>query len=139
MVKKTIKYTDYSGNEREEDFYFNISKAELTKMEASEVGGLKQYLERITMSQDNVAIMEYFTKFIHMAYGEKSPDGRRFIKSEQLSTEFEQTEAYSELIIELLSDPKIASDFINSILPRDLIEAAKKAQGNPTIKELPLA
>lgn len=126
MLKKEIRYTDYSGNEREEDFYFNISRAELTMMEASKVGGLKQYLERIVKCKDNVAIMDYFKDIIHMAYGEKSDDGRRFIKSEELATAFEQTEAYSELVVELLGNPKIASDFINAILPKEIVQAAAK-------------
>lgn len=126
MLKKTITYVDYDGNNRTEDHFFNISKAELTMMEASKTGGMKQYLERIVQTQDNVAIMEMFREIIHKAYGEKSPDGRRFVKSEDLSVAFEQTEAYSELIMELLGDAGKASEFINAILPADVMEAAAK-------------
>lgn len=126
MLKKTITYVDYDGNNRTEDHFFNISKAELTMMEASKTGGMRQYLERIVQTQDNVAIMEMFREIIHKAYGEKSPDGRRFVKSEDISIGFEQTEAYSELIMELLGDAGKASEFINAILPADVMEAAKK-------------
>lgn len=138
MLKKTIKYTDYDGNEREEDFYFNISKAELARMESSVLGGFKKYLEKITQAQDNVSIMKTFKELVHMSYGEKSADGRRFIKSEELSTSFEQTEAYSELIIELLSDDGVAAaKFVQGILPKDVLDAAELGLDKSNIKMLP--
>lgn len=122
MIKKTITYTDYNDVERTEDHYFNISKAELVMMENSVIGGMKQRLEKIIQSQDNVAIMDVFKDLIHRSYGVKSDDGKRFIKSEQIVNEFEQTEAYSELVMELLGNPDAASNFINSILPKDLLQ-----------------
>lgn len=121
MLKKTITYTDYDGVERKEDFYFNLSKAELIMMESSVVGGMKQRLEKIVQSKDEVSIMETFKDLIHRSYGVKSDDGKRFIKSEELSTEFEQTEAYSVLVMEILSGADAASNFINAILPKDLM------------------
>lgn len=134
MLKKTIKYVDYDGNQREEDFYFNLSRAELTMMENSEIGGMKKRLERIVQSQDTVAIMGTFKDFIHRSYGEKSADGKRFIKSEELSTAFEQTEAYSELIMEILSDEHFAATFITEIMPAQLVDEAKK-QGLVSLPE----
>lgn len=131
MLKKTITYTDYDDVVRTEDHYFNLSKAELIMMDSSVVGGLKQRLERIIQSKDNVAIMEVFKDLIHRSYGRKSDDGKRFIKSEELSTEFEQTEAYSELVMELLSDPDKAAAFINAIMPKGLAQDAGKS-GNVT-------
>lgn len=122
MLKKTITYTDYNDVERTEDFYFNLSKAELIMMETSTAGGLKQRLEKIVQTQDNVAIMEIFRDLIHRAYGEKSADGKRFVKSDELSTAFEQTEAYSELVMELMGDAEKASIFINSIIPAGLVD-----------------
>lgn len=119
MLKKTITYTDYNDETRTEDFYFNLSKAELTLMEASKVGGMKNYLERIIQTKDVTAIAEMFKDIIHMSYGEKSPDGKRFIKSEDLSVAFEQTEAYSELVMELLNAEN-AAKFINGIMPKDI-------------------
>lgn len=125
MLKKTIKYTDYNGNEREEDFYFNITKAELAMMEASRLGGFQAYLEKIMQTQDTVALMETFRDLIRLAYGEKSDDGRRFIKSDELSSGFEQTEAYSNLIMEFLQEPNVVSDFFKGVLPKDLFEQAE--------------
>lgn len=127
MLKKTISYTDYDGNERKEDFYFNLSKAELAMMESSVVGGMRKRLEKIVQARDEVSIMELFKDLIHRSYGVKSPDGKRFVKSEELSTEFEQTEAYSELVMEILSGADAAAKFVNGLFPAELakeIEAA---------------
>lgn len=120
MLKKTIAYTDYNGEDRKEDFYFNLSKAELVMMESSVVGGMRQRLEKIVQSRDEVSIMEMFKDLIHRSYGVKSDDGKRFIKSEELATQFEQTEAYSELVMEILSGADAAANFINAIIPRDI-------------------
>lgn len=122
MLKKTISYTDYDDVERTEDYYFNLSKAEIIMMDSSVVGGLRRRLEKIINSKDSVAIMEVFKDLIHRSYGEKSDDGKRFVKSEEISTAFEQTEAYSELVMELLSDPDSAAKFVNGILPKGLIK-----------------
>lgn len=124
MLKKTITYTDYNDVERTEDHYFNLSKAEIVMMENSVIGGMKQRLEKIVQSQDNVEIMEVFKDLIRRSYGVKSDDGRRFIKSEAIYMEFEQTEAYSELVLELLGNPDKASEFINAILPKGLLQEA---------------
>lgn len=141
MLKKTIKYTDYNDVERTEDFYFNISKAELIMMDSEVVGGMRQHLERISQTQDNVAIMEVFKDLIHRSYGERSPDGKRFVKSEEMATAFEQTEAYSELVMELLSNPEVAANFVNAILPKGLVDEAAKeaAKTASSITELPPA
>lgn len=120
MLKKTVSYTDYDGNERTEDFYFNINKAELTMMEMSEHGGLEKKLDRIIKSQDAPEIMNTFKELILSSYGTKSPDGKRFIKSKELRDEFEQTEAYSIIFMEILTDPNASSAFISGILPKDL-------------------
>lgn len=117
MLKKTISYTDYDGNLRTEDFYFNLSKAEVTEMELSAEGGLSKMLEKIVASQDSKRIMEIFKDIILKAYGEKSPDGKRFIKNQELREGFAQTEAYSELFMELATNADAASSFINGIVP----------------------
>ena len=118
MLKKTITYTDYNGTERTEDFYFNLSKAEVTEMELSVNGGLTNMIEKIVASQDSKEIVTLFKEIILKAYGEKSPDGRRFVKSKELSDAFSQTEAYSELFIELATNAESASTFINGIVPQ---------------------
>lgn len=127
MLKKTITYTDYNGSERTEDFYFNLSKAEVMEMEMSTSGGLAGMIQRIVAAQDAPAIIKIFKDLILKAYGVKSPDGKRFIKSEELSTEFSQTEAYSILFMELSTDADAASEFVTGIVPvdKDQIETAK--------------
>ncbi len=121
MLKKKIKYTDYDGNEREETFHFNLSKAEITEMELSVEGGLVQQIESIVEEEDAVKIVEMFKDIILRSYGEKSPDGRRFIKSKEMAEAFSQTEAYSELFMELATDAEAASAFVNGIVPEGLV------------------
>ena len=94
MLKKTITYEDYDGNKRTEDFYFNLSKAEIMEMELSVSGGMTQMLNRIVAERDGEKIIKTFKEIILKAYGEKSPDGKRFIKSEELSTAFSQTRPF---------------------------------------------
>lgn len=117
MLKKTITYTDYDGNKRTEDFYFNLSKAEVAEMEMSAEGGLTKTLEKIVAEQDGKRIIEMFKDLILKAYGEKSLDGKRFIKSKELSEAFSQTEAYSELFMELAMNAEASAAFVNGIIP----------------------
>jgi hypothetical protein len=119
MLKKTINYTDYNGMERKEDFYFNLNKAEVAEMELSTEGGLAEMIQKIVSSKDTPSIVKIFKDLILKAYGEKTPDGKRFVKSKELSDAFAQTEAYSELFMELATDAETASAFVNSIMPTD--------------------
>ena len=121
MLKKTIVYYDYDGNERSENFYFNLSKAEVMEMEFSFTGGMTNVIEQMVNTQDTARIMELFKKIIMAAYGEKSADGKRFMKigpdGRRLAEGFVETEAYSELFMELVSDPKKFADFIAAVIP----------------------
>ena len=117
MLKKTITYVDYNGTERKEDFYFNLSKAEIREMEMGTTGGMVEMINRIVAAQDAPAIIDVFKKMILRAYGEKSADGKRFIKSKEISEAFSQTEAYSQLFMELATDADAASKFVNGIVP----------------------
>ena len=117
MLKKTITYTDYNGVERTEDFYFNLSKAELIDMEMGIDGGMVEMIKKIVAAKDNPAIMAIFKKLVLQAYGEKSADGKRFVKSDELSTAFAQTEAYSNLYVELSTNAEEAAKFVNGIIP----------------------
>lgn len=123
MLKKSIKYVDYDGNERTEDFYFNLNKAEVIELQLGTVGGLTKTLEKIVQEKDASRIIEYFKTLILKAYGEKSADGRRFIKSQELRDAFEQTEAYSELFMELASNAQMAAEFVNGVLPKEAADA----------------
>ena len=120
MLKKTITYEDFNGVERKEDFYFNLSKAEIMEMQFGTVGGLDVMLKKIIDAKDVKSIMDTFKMLILKAYGIKSDDGRRFIKSEEISKEFEQTEAYSILYMDLASDDNAAAEFVNGIIPKDV-------------------
>lgn len=117
MLKKTITYTDYNGNERKEDFYFNLSKAEVIEMDMSTTGGLVEMINKIVAAQDQPALVKIFKDLILKAYGEKSPDGKHFVKSDEISIAFSQTEAYSNLFMELATDADAASEFVNGIIP----------------------
>ena len=117
MIKKTIKYVDWKGNEREEDFYFNLSKPELMEMELTTKGGMSDYLAKIVKAQSKEELIKWFKIIILKAYGEKSEDGRRFIKSDELSTAFSQTGAFEKLYMELVTDENKASEFVNAIVP----------------------
>ena len=131
MLKKTITYSDYNGVERTEDFYFNLSKAEVMEMEMSTSGGLAEMITRVVSAQDTPSIVKIFKDLVLKAYGVKSPDGRRFMKSEELSAEFSQTEAYSILFMELATDAKAAADFVNGVIPNENKET--KSVLNPTV------
>lgn len=133
MLKRELTYTDYNGVERTEPFYFNLTKAELMEMEMSTTGGLAEMIQRIVAAQDTPSIMKVFKELILKAYGEKSADGKRFIKSPELSEAFAQTEAYSELFMELATDADAATKFINAIVPamdepKKIAPAAKKTK-----------
>lgn len=126
MLKKTIKYEDFNGEEAEEDFFFHLSQAELVELEMSHEGGLSESLQKIVAAKDAKSIIAEFKNIILTAYGQKSPDGRRFIKNQQLREEFESTEAYSTLFMELVTNTDSAIEFINGIIPQGLAEEAAK-------------
>ncbi len=130
MLKKTITYTDYDGQSRTEDFYFNLTKAELTEMNFSTNGGFEKWIEKIINARDSKEIIAVFKDIILKSYGEKSLDGKRFIKNDELRAEFSQTEAYSELFMELATDDKAAAAFINGIIPADVSQEMNKTQGS---------
>lgn len=131
MLKKTITYTDYNGLERTEDFYFNLSKAEIMEMEMSTTGGFAEMLQKIVAAQDAPAIIKVFKDITLKAYGEKSADGKRFIKNDEMREAFSQTEAYSQLFMELATDAEAASNFIKAIIPADLEKELDKAPALP--------
>jgi hypothetical protein len=117
MLKKTITYVDFDGNERTETFYFNLTQAEIAEMELSTKGGLADKINRIIEAQDNETIVLMFKDIIGKSYGEKSADGKYFVKNNEVRTAFMQTQAYSNLFMELASDPDAAAAFINGIVP----------------------
>jgi len=132
MLKKTIPYTDYEGVDRVEDFYFNINKAELSEMQLSQPGGFVKMIQKISAEQDGPKIVQLFKDLVLNSYGEKSPDGKRFIKEPERTKAFSQTEAYVNLYMEISNDAKAASAFVKGILPKDLVDQAEL--DDPTLK-----
>lgn len=117
MLKKTITYTNYNGEEITEDFYFNLSKAEVMEMEMSTNGGLAEQITKVVAAKDAPTIIKIFKNLILKAYGEKSADGKRFIKNDDIAEAFSQTEAYSLLFMELATQADSAAAFVNGVIP----------------------
>ena len=130
MYKKTITYPDYNGEEIKEDFYFNLTKAEILEMQLEKEGGLAENIQAIVDSKNVPELIKIFKELILRSYGKKSDDGKRFIKSPELSREFTQTEAYSELFMELATDSDAASAFINGIIPANLAKELPASVAN---------
>ena len=120
MYKITETYTDYDDNQRTEDFYFNYSKAELADLQFSVAGGLAGMIDKIIKTNDIPELVKLFRELIQKAYGQKSNDGRRFIKSPELTKEFTETVAYSQIYMRLATDSKAAQEFINKVVPKDM-------------------
>lgn len=137
MLKKTVTYVDYNGAERTEAFYFNMSKAEIMETELSVTGGFSEMVEKVVSSQDAPSLMKIFKDIILKSYGEKSPDGKRFIKSAELSEAFSQTEAYSKIFMELMTNTNAAIDFVNGVIPNDIPGRASGAGNIAAISETP--
>lgn len=138
MLKKTITFTDYNGEKVTEDYYFNLSRAEVMELQLSVNGykdGFAGYLQELVNSKDVPAISQMFKKIILSAYGVKSPDGKRFIKSQEIRDSFEQTEAYSELFMELIQDGEKCKAFIEGVMPAIPEEAKKEAEAKLGIAE----
>lgn len=130
MLKKPITYVDYNGVERTEDFYFNLTKAEIVKMQSSVKGGYDVRLKGIAADLNGANIMEFFEDLIAKSYGEKSDDGRRFMKSEEISKAFMETPAYDVLFEEMVTNADAASNFVNAIMPADVTKKALKNTNN---------
>lgn len=126
MLKESITYTDYNNVTRTEDFYFNLSKAELMEMEIATPGGFAEMIKRVVDAQDAPTIINVFKDLVLKSYGEKSPDGKRFIKKPELSEAFSQTEAYSQLFMKLATDADAAAAFVKGIMPNDLASQETK-------------
>lgn len=128
MYSRKVKYEDYDGNQREVECFFNLNKAEVLELQMSWDGGLEKVLKRIIEEHDQKRMIEMFKMIMLKSYGQKSIDGNRFIKNEQLTEEFTQTEAYSELFMLFATDADAASEFVNGILPKSLLDEAKKLE-----------
>lgn len=143
MVKKTITYTDYNGVERTEDFYFNLTKAELMEMQLSMEGGMRAYIQRIMAAKSQLALVNLFKQILLLSYGKKSDDGRLFLKNDTIRAEFEAHPVYSQIYMELSLNEEKAAEFINSLIPADMrnqnpaMEMAATANAVPALSMAP--
>lgn len=126
MFKKTITYLDYNGLEIKEDFYFNLTKAEIMEMQLQKSGGFAEKIQKVVDAKDVPELVSIFKELILKSYGVKSDDGKRFIKTEKVREEFTQTEAYSDLYVELATNADSASAFVNGIIPADQLKAIQE-------------
>lgn len=132
MLKERRKYIDFNGNEREEDFYFNLTEAEIAMMELNTKGGLEQMVHDIIDAKEEGKLAEIFESLLLKSYGKKSPDGRGFMKSEAISNEFKQTMAYSDLFIKLVSDANYAAEWINGVIAKPTAKNNQTSVSNLT-------
>lgn len=136
MYKKTLEYEDFNGDKVKEDLYFNLSKAELLEMNFRAKGGLKNYIEAIINAHDQETLTDIFKSLLLKSYGVKSPDGRKFLKSDKIREEFECSIPYDILFTTLATNAKEAADFVNGILPKELVEEMDKVEMPEDYKEL---
>lgn len=140
MLKRDITYEDFEGNTLTETFYFNVSKPELIELEVEVAGGFSEWMQRIIKAEDYQTIIKEFKRFVLFAYGQKSEDGKRFIKSDQLREEFSQTNAYNVLFMELAQDDGAAADFVLGVMPKDMapdIQQQMNKASDPTAPPAP--
>lgn len=124
MFVETITYKGYNGETYTEDFMFNLSEAELIKMNYTTPGGMKEFLTRISKEKDTVKLYNNFENLLLMSYGRISLDGKRFEKSAAMREELQQSDAYSKLLKKLLGDAKYAAKFVQGIMPENSISDA---------------
>lgn len=133
MITMTIKFTDFDGIERQEDFQFNLTEQEIAKMNLEKKGGLKKYLENIIAAKDLPELTNLFESLIQKSYGIKSPDGRKFVKSKEILDDFMSTQAYSDLYMRLITNTNEATKFINGIVPESMAKEIAKV-GKPAVE-----
>lgn len=135
MLKKRVTYEDFNGQKRTEDFYFNLTKAELMEMETSVNGGLSEMMRQVISTDDKPTLVRIFKDLVLRSYGEKSLDGKRFIKNDEVRDAFAQTQAYSDIFMELASDDRAATEFIKGVVPADLATEISKADAKALIED----
>ena len=133
MIKKTVTYTDYNGEQRTETFYFHYTEAEILDMEMSEEGSFADRIQRIIDAKDKTALMKLIKKFVIDEYGVKSEDGKRFMKNDELKTAFLECPAYSDIFMEMVTNDEIAAEFVNGVIPSTMKDrVAKLSNGKST-------
>jgi hypothetical protein len=128
MLKRDITYENFDGEKVTETFYFNLTKSEIVELEVGYDEGLQEVLQRIIKTENRKRLIEEFKRIILLSYGERSEDGKRFVKNDQLREGFAQTAAYDALFIELATNEESAAVFIKGIIPKDFAQEVEKAE-----------
>ena len=115
MFKHKIDYVDFNGTQRSEDFYFHLSLPEVTRLEAEIGKPLNQYAQEVAANQNIKELLDFIEKMVLSSYGQKSADGKSFLKSEEIRKEFEHSQAYAELFEQLLTNAELAEKFGSSV------------------------
>ena len=136
MWIKEVTYTDYFGNQRTEKCHFQLSESELTELAYSVKGGFIAAMTRMIDDRNEPELVENYKKLLLLAYGEISPDGRRFMKSEELSREFSQTPMYDKIFMELTTSETALSDFVRNVIPQNLSNDLPDNISVDTLKDL---
>lgn len=141
MIKKTVTYKDFNDEEQTDELLFHMSKADLIQLQMEEGGdGFGEYIQQITDAEDSAEVWRIFKKILKMSFGKKSPDGKRFIKTDEQWDEFTSSEAYSTLVMDLMSDPNAMAEFITKLVPQDLdADVAKITATNGAPQAAPAA
>lgn len=137
MLKKTVTYTDYNGVERTEDFYFNLTRSELMEMHLTTEGGMDEKINNIIKAKSQSELEKLFKEILLKSYGKKSPDGRLFMKNDEIRAEFEASPVYDELYMKLFTDENAAADFVNGVIPQVQPEANPAMQMAATANAAP--
>lgn len=137
LVKKTLTYTDFNGDEVTEDLYFHLTEAEMVELDLGQKGGLEEWLKRVVAAEDGNAIYQQFKKIILFAYGKRSEDGKRFIKNAQIREEFESSEAFSTFIMDLLTNTETAVEWFKGIVPTSVQVERTKLEAVPPAEQAP--
>lgn len=134
MLIKSITYTDFLEKEHTEDFYFHLSKAEIAELHLGFSGGLSEYLEEVIKAEDGEKIIQAFKKIIRASVGKRSEDGKKFVKNDEVVSDFMDSPAYSVMFMELVTDSKAATEFIKGIVPKDMVDKIEEnVQNTPQI------
>jgi hypothetical protein len=127
MLKYDVTYNDFEGKERTESFYFNLMEPEIVELEAeyASSGGLENFLKNIDPQNRPKEVVDLFKTMLLNAYGEKSADGRFFLKKKEVVENFSQSAAYGALFMELLQDQDKAAAFFTGLITQTVPSSNK--------------
>lgn len=130
MFKHSVEYVDFNGSDRKEDLYFHLSLPEVTRLEAEIGMGLEDYIKGLTTNQELNTLLAFLERMLLSSYGQKTSDGKSFIKSQVIREAFEYSQAYAEIFEQVLSNPDLARKFGENVADNG---KSKKNQVTPKV------